>query len=445
MARLALQVGGPPGGVGRAWSGRVGAMPARCTAAPRSSWPGPALSAAVGGQLARRDQLRGLLGAYRAKVDPWGWPKTPSSRRGSPRREICSPLRRATSKQRSMRCRTIWTRRAGRAGPGWGGVVNRCDRPGCDGEIIDGYCDVAGHRAPDSGPSRTPNPCAGPAGHRGGPGGCVSSPVLHRHDCRRRLLQRVRIGTARRGAWCRLPRRDQHRRGTPPATAASRSRSRRLRSAPVQAFSRDRVVEHTGDEHRPTGGRRDEHRRRLDRTYRFVRQSRAPGCRSGGHALGARTRPASRGPGRTPRSPSASGSAAGATTPSGGPEASGRPGPRASAPIAGLPIPSPRSCGRVISSAASTWSRGASPTVGWDGSISPRTRTSRTPGWCSRACSTPATRPPWRRRQPRSGSWPRSITPTSSGSRTSSNTTARATSSWGTSAASRSATCGCGT
>jgi serine/threonine-protein kinase PknG len=42
--------------------------------------------------------------------------------------------------------------------------VTRCDRPGCDGEMVDGYCDVAGHRAPDPGPSAhaVPSP-AGPS------------------------------------------------------------------------------------------------------------------------------------------------------------------------------------------------------------------------------------------------------------------------------------------
>ena len=54
-------------------SGRTGAMRARCHRRARDIMARVrALTAAVGGQLARRDQLRGLLGAYRAKVDALG-------------------------------------------------------------------------------------------------------------------------------------------------------------------------------------------------------------------------------------------------------------------------------------------------------------------------------------------------------------------------------------
>ena len=57
-------------------------------------------------------------------------------------------------------------------------------------------------------------------------------------------------------------------------------------------------------------------------------------------------------------------------------------------PLRRPPTPSPRSCGRVTSSAASTWSPGASPTAGWDGSTWRRTRTSKTAGSSSRVSST---------------------------------------------------------
>ena len=79
--------------------------------------------------------------------------------------------------------------------------------------------------------------------------------------------------------------------------------------------------------------------------------------------------------------------------------------------------------------------RAASRTAGWDGSTWRATTTCPTAGWCSRACSTPATTT---RRRPRSSSgasWPRSSTRTSSRSSTSSSTSTRATSSWSTSAA----------
>ena len=94
------------------------------------------------------------------------------------------------------------------------------------------------------------------------------------------------------------------RRTVSPRCHRERSRQRRRRPcsricllprhhrSPVRV-RRDHVVEHTGDQHRPTGGRWHEHRRRLDRSYRSGQQPRAPGCRSGGHALGARPRPSS--------------------------------------------------------------------------------------------------------------------------------------------------------
>ena len=67
--------------------------------------------------------------------------------------------------------------------------------------------------------------------------------------------------------------------------------------------------------------------------------------------------------------------------------------------------------------------RAASHTAGSAGSTSPGTATSRTAGWCSRACSTPATRRRCWRRSPSAGSWPRSSTRASCGSTTSSSTT----------------------
>ena len=43
--------------------------------------------------------------------------------------------------------------------------MTRCARPGCGGEVIDGYCDVAGHRAPDPGPATQSDPVsADPSG-----------------------------------------------------------------------------------------------------------------------------------------------------------------------------------------------------------------------------------------------------------------------------------------
>ena len=130
-------------------------MPARrCTAGPRSSWPGSLPTrATVGGQLARRDQLRGLLEAYRAKVDSLGLAEDPEleARFASARDLLSVAPCDIDAAQQEVQGYMDAARAAGPA-HGGGGVVNRCDRPGCDGEIIDGYCDVAGHRAPDSAP-----------------------------------------------------------------------------------------------------------------------------------------------------------------------------------------------------------------------------------------------------------------------------------------------------
>ena len=65
--------------------------------------------------------------------------------------------------------------------------------------------------------------------------------------------------------------------------------------------------------------------------------------------------------------------------------------PRASAPSAARSSRSRRSCRPATWSPGSTRWPARSPTAAWAGSTSPATRTSRTAGWCSRACSTPAT------------------------------------------------------
>ena len=64
----------------------------------------------------------------------------------------------------------------------------------------------------------------------------------------------------------------------------------------------------------------------------------------------------------------------------------------------------------ATSSAGSTRSPAPSRTAASAGSTSPRTATSPTAGWCSRACSTPVTPTRWPRRSPSSSSWPRSST-----------------------------------
>ncbi len=129
----------------------------------------------------------------------------------------------------------------------------------------------------------------------------MSSLALHGHDLGRRLLQRMRIGTIRRSAWSAHG-------GALSATARSTgiavspSATPCHFQAPVH-FPRDRVIEHSRNEHRPAGGRRDELERHHERTCRPGRQPRASGCGSGGHAVGARTRSAS----RRPPGPSGSG------------------------------------------------------------------------------------------------------------------------------------------
>ena len=106
--------------------------------------------------------------------------------------------------------------------------------------------------------------------------------------------------------------------------------------------------------------------------------------------------------------------------------ANGRAVRRASAPSAATRTPSCRSCVAATSCTASTRSWAVSRTAGSAGSIWPWTVRCPTAGWCSRACSTRATRTPWPPRSPSAASSRRSSTPTSSGSTTSSSTSTSA-------------------
>lgn len=105
----------------------------------------------------------------------------------------------------------------------------------------------------------------------------------------------MRIGTIRRSAWSA---RGGALSATTPSTgiAVSLSPTAPATSRPRCTSPPDRVVEHSRNEHRPAGGRRDELQRHHERACRPGRQPRASGCGSGGHAVGARTRSASRRP-----------------------------------------------------------------------------------------------------------------------------------------------------
>ena len=174
-----------------------------------------------GGRLRSRDQLRGLLEAYRAKADSLGLaedPKLEAQFTTSATAALYVAPCDVEAAQRAVQAYRM--RRAGRAGREAGADRDRCERPGCDGEIIDGYCDDCGHRAPDL--------VAAPrsAAFRRVRGASVPAGVLYGHDRRRRLLRRVRIGTAP----CRVPARPVV--SATSAVAAGDRRPRRQRSPP---------------------------------------------------------------------------------------------------------------------------------------------------------------------------------------------------------------------
>ena len=215
----------------------------------------------------------------------------PSSRRGSPRRRSSSPSLRATSKRRSLRCRATWMRRAGRR-PTGGGVVTRCDRPGCDGEVSRRLL-RRGRPSAGRGPVHVLRPVRGPAAVVADAGGASLRPAPARLPDGCSVL-------ALPGRWRRPVRRSRRPRSARAAwPTGSAAHGRRLRS-PGAAFTAEHVHGHEGTSTVRRVWRRDEHRRRLDRTFQFRREPGQPRCRSGGHALGARTRPAGRGPGGSP-------------------------------------------------------------------------------------------------------------------------------------------------
>ena len=167
-----------PAAGGRAWRPSW-----TCSSA---SWPPrrPAFreaERAVVAAMAKRDELRGLLGAYKAKAARLGGAEDPglaAALRPGPRPALDRALRPGRGRGRGGRLP---------AGCPGGAAVTTCAQPGCGGTIQDGYCDTCGlaasaaPRAPSASsgsaqpslrgrPPAVPGPGAGAGGAAGRPG-----------------------------------------------------------------------------------------------------------------------------------------------------------------------------------------------------------------------------------------------------------------------------------
>ncbi len=298
-----------------------------------------------------------------------------------------------------------------------------CGRPGCDGVLDGGYCDTCGMAPAASGPAVSGPAASGPAASGADETGGRGSQRCPRPGC----------DGALDGGYCDVcgmaaaPARATAT-ATGPATARSTGPATAPSTGPATAPSADPS---TGPGSGPSTG---------------------PGSGSTG------SRPSRRGSGRTTTATGRSRLGAGlvdvppvprvdpasalladpqvaeekrfcSTLRQAGRRGRGTAGPaapRASARSDGTPVlVHPEADAPARSSPASTRCRAAWPTAGSAGSTWRWTATSTTAGWCSRACSTPATRTRWPRPWRSAGSSPRSATRTSSRSTTSCSTPTR--------------------
>ena len=258
-------------------------------------------------------------------------------------------------------------------------TTTACAQPGCTGAILDGYCDVCGSPGPASAGSAAQRACGrlGRLDHRRGVGPVHPAGLL-RHD-RRRVLRRLRVAgpAGRAGRPGRRPGDVEQRLG--------RHDAGRCGAVPL-----DRVADL-----RPAG---------LDGARLGPRGRRGQqGHPASRHVLDpAAGRPARRGP---DLDPAGAGGRRGGSRPE-GPHGAGGPADLPVVRVARGALPR-RSAGTdrgllpdlpqpvLLHAQAAGGRRGrrpvrrrrrASPTEAWAGSTPPATATSRTAGWCSRAC-----------------------------------------------------------